>query len=295
MQSWFIDSSRDRATALASTYDPVLVIASIVIACLAGYAALSIAGRIATTERTTASVWWILGGAFTLGSGVWTMHFIAMLAFKLPMLVKYDVLITFLSTLPTILGSGVMLWLISRNAVKTQHLLLAGVLMGAGIGAMHYTGMAAMRTSALMLFDPAIVALSVVVAVVLSLASLYTTNLATIKGVASHSNWAMIGAALFMGFAVSGMHYTGQAAAYFFPRGACPRPGAKRPVWRGCCSRTSSGEPPSRDLSRTQRAASTLGWRREWRAAETPVGSWSSVGAMAGCNSMSAGVRAWAR
>ena len=112
-----------------------------------------------------------------------------------------------------------MLWLISRNTVKRQHLLVGGVLMGAGIGAMHYTGMAAMRTSALMLFDPAVLALSVVVAVVLSLASLYTTHLATIKGAASDFNWAMIGAALFMGFAVSGMHYTGQAAAYFFPAG----------------------------------------------------------------------------
>ena len=109
MQSWFIDSSRDPATALASTYDPVLVIASIVIACLAGYAALSIAGRIATTERTKARVWWLLVGAFTMGTGVWTMHFIAMLAFNLPVLVKYDVLITFLSTLPAIFGSGVML------------------------------------------------------------------------------------------------------------------------------------------------------------------------------------------
>lgn len=219
MQSWFIDSSRDPATALPSTYDPVLVIASIVIACLASYAALSIAGRIATTERTKARIWWLLVGAFTMGTGVWTMHFIAMLAFKLPVLVKYDFLITFLSTLPAILGSGLMLWLISRNTVERQHLLVGGVLMGAGIGAMHYTGMAAMRTSALMLFDPAILALSVVVAVVLSLASLYTTHLATIKGTAAHFNWAMIGAALFMGFAVSGMHYTGQAAAYFFPRG----------------------------------------------------------------------------
>jgi diguanylate cyclase len=81
MQSWFLDGSRDLTGALPSAYDPFLVTTSVVIACLAGYAALSIAGRIAATERATTKTWWLIGGAYTMGTGVWTMHFIAMLAF----------------------------------------------------------------------------------------------------------------------------------------------------------------------------------------------------------------------
>jgi adenylate cyclase len=217
MQSWFLNSSTDLTGALPSAYDPILVIASILVACLAGYAALSIAGRIAITEKRTATFWWLIGGAYTMGTGVWTMHFIAMLAFKLPIPVRYDFLITLLSTLPAILASGLMLSLISRTTVERTRLVFGGTFMGAGIGAMHYTGMAAMRMDALMLFDPVLLALSVVVAVVLSVAALYTNLLARIKGGATLFNWARLGAALFMGCAVSGMHYTGMAAAYFFP------------------------------------------------------------------------------
>jgi NO-binding membrane sensor protein with MHYT domain len=217
MQSWFLNSSTDLTGALPSAYDPILVSASVAIACLAGYAALSIAGRIAATERTTTKAWWLIGGAHTMGTGVWTMHFIAMLAFKLPIPVKYDFIITLLSTLPAILASGLMLSLISRTTVERTRLVFGGTFMGAGIGAMHYTGMAAMRMDALMLFDPVLLALSVVVAVVLSVAALYTNLLARMKGGATLFNWARLGAALFMGCAVSGMHYTGMAAAYFFP------------------------------------------------------------------------------
>jgi NO-binding membrane sensor protein with MHYT domain len=108
MSSWFLDGSRDPATALASAYDPILVAASIVVACLATYAGLSIAERIADTEKTIAKTWWLSGGAFTMGTGVWTMHFIAMLAFKLPVPVRYDFPITLLSTFPAILASSLM-------------------------------------------------------------------------------------------------------------------------------------------------------------------------------------------
>ncbi len=217
MPSWFLDSSRDLTAALPSEYDSILVAASIVIACLAGYAALSIAGRIADTEKTITKTWWLLGGAFTMGIGVWTMHFIAMLAFELPVPVRYDFLITLLSTFPSILAAGLMLSLISRTALGARRLLVGGTCMGAGIAAMHYTGMAAMRMDAVMLFDPMLFALSVVVAAVLSVAALFTNLLVRIKSGASLFNWAKFGAALFMGFAVSGMHYTGQAATYFFP------------------------------------------------------------------------------
>jgi NO-binding membrane sensor protein with MHYT domain len=217
MSSWFLNGSRDPATALASAYDPILVAASIVVACLATYAGLSIAGRIADTEKTIAKTWWLTGGAFTMGTGVWTMHFIAMLAFKLPVPVRYDFPITLLSTFPAILASGLMLSLISRSLLEPWRLLVGGVCMGCGIGAMHYMGMAAMRMDALMLFDPVTVVISVVIAVAASAAGLYTNQLARLKTRGAHFYWTKLGAALFMGFAVSGMHYTGMSAAYYFP------------------------------------------------------------------------------
>jgi signal transduction histidine kinase/CheY-like chemotaxis protein len=217
MESWFLDTSKNPAAALAGTYNPTLVAASVVIACLASYAILSIAGRIAGSGKAITKVWWLIGGALTMGTGVWAMHFIAMLAFELPVPVRYDFLTTLLSTVPAILAGGLMLWLISRGALKTTQLLVGGACMGAGIGAMHYTGMMAMRMNALMLFDPMLLAVSAVVAVVASIAGLYANLLATIKGGGAFFNWTKVGSALFMGIAVSGMHFTGQAATYFFP------------------------------------------------------------------------------
>ncbi|MGR9108222.1 MAG: SpoIIE family protein phosphatase [Gammaproteobacteria bacterium] len=219
MQSWFIDSSRNTADALVGTYEPVLVVLSIVVVCLASHAALNITGRMVTTEKTKAKIWWLLGGALILGTGGWAMHFIGMLAFQLPVPAKYDPLITFLSTLPSILGCALMLWFISRHAPKKQHLVIGGLFYAASIGAMHYTGMAAIRTSALMLFDPVLVGLSVIVATVLGVACVFLIQFANARGKTSRLSWTTIGLALFMGFTVSGSHYTGQAAAYFFPVG----------------------------------------------------------------------------
>jgi len=222
MPSWFLDAGRDLTSGLPHTYNPSLVFASIVIACVAGYAALSAAGRIATTKKRTAKFWWLLSGAFTMGLGVWTMHFIGMLAFKLPVQVTYDVPITLLSMVPALLASGFMLWLISRSAIKTSSLVIGGALMGAGIGAMHYAGMAAMQMDAVMLFDPVLLAVSVMVAVVLAIAALYTGLLVTTKGGTALFNWPKFAGALFMGCAVAGMHYTGMAAAHFFPGDGAP-------------------------------------------------------------------------
>ncbi|HUL11023.1 MAG TPA: response regulator [Methylococcaceae bacterium] len=217
MPSLFLDSSRDLTAALPSRYDPILVIASVAIACLTGYAALSIAGRVAAAERPSIKTWWLLGGACTLGIGGWTMHFIGMLAFKLPIPVQYDFLLTLLSTAPFILAGAVAISFISGATLERERLIFSAALMGAGIGGTHYAGMAAMRMEASMLFDPVLLALSVVIAVVLSIATLYTNFLARVKAGASLFNWATLGAALFMGFAMSGMHYTGMAAVYFFP------------------------------------------------------------------------------
>ena len=214
---WFVNSSTDLASAMPGRYDPALVVLSIIVPSLAGYATLNIVGRIRAGNKMISESSWLSIGALTMGIGVWAMHFIAMLAFRLPMPVNYDIWVTLASVFPVILASAVMLYVISRVTCSGNQLIIGGVLMGAGIGVMHYTGMAAMRMDALMRFDPWIFALSVVVAVVLSIAALYVNWWASQKDSVSKTPGVMIGAALVMGFAVSGMHYTGMSAAYFFP------------------------------------------------------------------------------
>jgi NO-binding membrane sensor protein with MHYT domain len=213
----FMDGSIDLRLALPATYNLALVFLSFVIASLAAYAALNIAERIGAVEKPASKRVWLWTGAATMGVGVWAMHFIGMLAFSLPVPVRYNVLITMVSVVPAILASALMLRLISRTRIAAQQLLLGGTFMGAGIGAMHYTGMAAVRTNAVMLYNPLLFGVSVIVAVVLAALALYTKFFASRRTQLSHSFWAKLAAAPVMGLAVTGMHYTAMAAAAFFP------------------------------------------------------------------------------
>ena len=213
----FLDASIDPRLALAGTYDPTLVTLSIVVAALAAYAMLGLAERIGATDKPLAKRSWLAVGAVTMGIGVWAMHFIGMLALRLPVKVNYDVWITLVSVAPAMLASGIMLHVISQVRISGKGLILGGALMGAGIGAMHYAGMAAMRMDAVMRYDPVLFAVSVVVAVVLAIAALYTKFLVSGTSGRAHRHWMKLGAALVMGCAVAGMHYTGMAASYVFP------------------------------------------------------------------------------
>lgn len=223
MNHYFYDG-RDLSTALETSYDASLVVQSIAIASLASYAALSVAGRIRAAESSNKRSIWLLVGSFTMGGGVWAMHFIAMLALKLPIAVSYDVFITVLSTVPVILTSYVMLEVISRPKIS-KLIILASVVMGLGIGAMHYIGMAAMQgisSQLIMMFESRLVGLSVLTAVVLSGVALTIDFLVGRNKKGSDAILAKIGAALIMGFAVSGMHYSGMAATYFFADDSSP-------------------------------------------------------------------------
>ena len=150
------------------------------------------------------------------------MHFVGMLAFKLPVDVAYDLPITVLSIVPAIMVSAVVLLIISRAQIRNSQLITGGILMGIGIGAMHYIGMAAMRTAARMLYDPLIFGLSILVAMALATLALHTNFLAKSQKWKLPQEWAKPGAALVMGSAVAGMHYTGMAAAHFFPTNDSP-------------------------------------------------------------------------
>ncbi|MBM4200843.1 MAG: histidine kinase, partial [Gammaproteobacteria bacterium] len=216
---------RDLQLALQARYNSGLVILSILVACLAAYAAISIAARIRAAERPAVERVWLLAGAVTLGGGVWAMHFLGMLALKLPVAIGYDVWLTLLSALPVILAAGAWLHTLSRNRVRKLRMLGAGTLLGAGIGAMHYSGMFAMHGLGqhwVMMFEPIRFAMSLIVAIVLANVALALQ--VAVDPLQSGSPGVKLGAAAILGCAVSGMHYTAMSATYFFPGAATALP-----------------------------------------------------------------------
>jgi signal transduction histidine kinase/CheY-like chemotaxis protein/HPt (histidine-containing phosphotransfer) domain-containing protein len=206
----------DPTTAHSGAYNAGLVVLSVIVATLAAFVALSISGRIVAANSRGARWAWASAGATAMGGGIWSMHFIGMLAFSLPCGVTYAPVGTVLSMIPGILASGVALHVISqRTDPGFKRLAVGGVLMGAAIGLMHYSGMAAMEPEALLRYDPGLVAVSIVVAVGLAFISLGIRF--RFHGSVPSRVAATALAAPFMGFAVAGMHYTAMQASIFFP------------------------------------------------------------------------------
>jgi NO-binding membrane sensor protein with MHYT domain len=199
---------------LEGHYDLVLVGLSVLVAILSAYGALLVSQHVLSKPSRTMRRMWITGGGLCLGAGIWAMHFIGMLAFELPCTTGYDTTLTLLSTVPGILASVLVVNTISHQHISTLQLFNAGALFGAGVGAMHYTGMAAMRINGLIRYDAAIFSLSILVAVVLAVLALW------LKFKLQRRNslglvWVNLSSAVVMGLAVSGMHYTAMLAAYF--------------------------------------------------------------------------------
>src|SRR5690242_260251 len=156
---------------IPASYDLRLVLLSIALAILAAYTALEFAGRIRVTEGHGKSIW-LTGGAVAMGSGTWAMHYTGMLAYRLPIPVWYHVPTVILSLLAGILASLIGLFVVSRKRMALRDSIAGSVLMGAGIAVMHYTGMAAMRLSAMHHYNPLLFAASILLAVGMSLAAL---------------------------------------------------------------------------------------------------------------------------
>jgi NO-binding membrane sensor protein with MHYT domain/nitrogen-specific signal transduction histidine kinase/CheY-like chemotaxis protein len=214
--SRFFTFGLDTSQALVASYDADLVIASYLISALAGFAFLRFTSRIIELGSSVVRFAWMAAGALTMGLGVWAMHFIGMLAYRLPIPVGFDAAVTALSALPAVLGSAVALFVVGRPAVTMARLLLGGTFMGAGIGAMHYTGMAAIRFDAFVSYDPLLFATSVVVAVALAFVALFSTLWSVRQEGSAPSLFREGVGAAFMGLAVSGMHYTAMTSAFCF-------------------------------------------------------------------------------
>src|SRR5262245_3051766 len=196
------------STHLHSAYDPLLVGLSIVIAVLASFTALTLAGRVRDSTGRAQRVW-LMGAATALGGGIWSMHFVAMLAFSLNMPIQYDIGLTVTSLVAAIVVAALALYTVTR---WSGHLSLgiAGVFAGIGVATMHYMGMAAMEMNATISYDPLLFGASLVIAVVAATAALWLAlNL--------QATWHKVAAAFVMGAAICGMHYTGMAAAIFTP------------------------------------------------------------------------------
>src|ERR1700680_2520671 len=144
-------------------YDTRLVALSVFIAVVASYTALDLAARV-TFARGSTRYLWLSGGATAMGIGIWSMHYLGMLAFRLPVPVLYDWPTVLLSLAAAILASLVALFVVSRQKMGPFQALAGSVIMGGGIAGMHYIGMAAMRLPAMCHYAPAVVALSVVLA-----------------------------------------------------------------------------------------------------------------------------------
>ncbi|TMS56998.1 EAL domain-containing protein [Imbroritus primus] len=197
---------------LVGSYNVLLVAVSWFVAVLASYTALDMAGRIATARGRTV-YWWLAGGATAMGLGIWSMHFVGMLAFRLPIPLGYDLPITLASLMLAIALSAFALWLVGQSRLPLPRLGGGAVLMGLGVASMHYTGMAAMRMSPGIHYDLGLFTLSIVVAILASGAALWMAF--RLRQHSRHVRMLRAAASLVMGLAIVGMHYVGMSAANF--------------------------------------------------------------------------------
>ncbi|MCI3935521.1 MHYT domain-containing protein [Streptomyces sp. AN091965] len=186
-------------------YGLITPISGYIMAFLGAALGLRCTVRSLRTDRSWKPAWLSLGAA-SIGCGIWTMHFIAMLGFRVQQVsISYDTTLTVLSLVVAVLVVAIGVFTVGYRGTAPRVLLSAGVLTGVGVAAMHYLGMAAMRMRAAIDYDPVIVALSVLIAIVAATAALWAA--VSIRGFR-----ASLGASAIMGLAVTGMHYTGMAA-----------------------------------------------------------------------------------
>ena len=198
---------------MVGSYDYRLVALSVGIAVLASYAA-HVAGRVTSARGAIRSVW-LIGGATAMGIGIWSMHYLGMLAFRLPVAVEYDWPTVLVSLLAAIFASAIALFVGSRTRMGVTPSIIGSVVMGSGIAGMHYIGMEAMRLPAMCHFSSTIVAISVVLAMVISFVALRLTF--HFRDETKSGGWRKAVSAMVMGAAIPVMHYTGMAAAHFTP------------------------------------------------------------------------------
>ena len=195
---------------LPAQYDYRLVALSVCVAICAAYAAVGLAERVAVSRERWKTLW-IAGGAAAMGTAIWSMHYVGMLAFQLPVPVRYDLQLVLISMVAAMAASAVALVFISQPSLSAAQLCYGSLAMGGGIATMHYIGMAGMRMTCICTYDWRIVALSIVMAVGVS-----SVALAALRARSQLVGLRRAGAGVLLGVAISSMHYTGMMAAHFW-------------------------------------------------------------------------------
>ncbi|MGB3424018.1 MHYT domain-containing protein, partial [Castellaniella sp.] len=225
----FFVTGTESGELIQGTWQPGLVLLSVAVPIFLSMMALQ-TSHIARSTRSHFYRHVAIGtGAVALGGGIWTMHFIGMMAFHLPVPMVYRTDITLVSLLPGLVASWTALWMLTQREPTGWPLVLGGGVVGAGIGTMHYTGMAAMDTPLEMRYDPLLFGLSIVVAVVLAMLALWIRFGLRRTPLSRRARFMLSG--VIMGVAIAGMHYTGMAAARFY--GVLSATHTEHGVWLG--------------------------------------------------------------
>ncbi|MFI6487966.1 MHYT domain-containing protein [Streptomyces sp. NPDC050564] len=205
------------------TYGLVTPLVAYLMACLGGALGLRCTTRSMLVARSWRAGWLALGSA-AIGSGIWTMHFIAMMGFTIKETpVHYDKLTTFASLGVAVVMVGIGIFIVGYRGARGTALFTGGTITGLGVASMHYLGMAGMRLNGRLEYNTLTVSASVVIAVVAATAALWAAG--QVRGFL----WS-VGASLVMGLAVSGMHYTGMAALSVHLHGTSSTPGGDSPA-----------------------------------------------------------------
>lgn len=206
---------------LSVRYDAEWVVASVAISATAAYLALTLVDRMRAAGADAHRLFWRIAGAVAMGGGIWSMHYLGMLAVQLPFPVFYDWRVVAFSALIAMVTSDVVLERIGSGGSSPGHTLATAGWMAAGVGAMHYTGMAAMRSRAMEVYAPSLVVLSLVAALAFAWASLTIAVRAGLGRQRYRLPWR-ITSAIAMGIGVAAMHYTAMATVTFHDMGVEP-------------------------------------------------------------------------
>lgn len=205
---------------MAAIYDGWIVLLSIVISITASYVSLDLVSKAYARSQNGAFPYWIVGSALTMGTGIWSMHFIGLLAFSLPIPLSYEIPATFGSYFIAVLAAGLALFILKSSASGWPGIVFAGLLLGMGIAAMHYVGMSAIPVRPSIEFDAVYASLSAAIAVLASTAALWLiVRLGTEPG--AWGLWKKLSSASIMGAAIAGVHYVAMAAAKFAGNTVC--------------------------------------------------------------------------
>jgi diguanylate cyclase len=208
---------------MTGTYNYSLVLLSILVAIVVSHTALRLAARVSRAQDASSRLW-LAGGTIAMGTGIWSMHFIGMLAFSLPIPLSYTLTVTIGSLVLAMATSGFALAIASKPNSDLMRLASGSLVMGAGICGMHYVGMTAVQLVPMIKYEPGLIAASAAIALGASFGALWLfTHLD--RGTSWRMRTTRVGAALVMGLAISGMHYTGMAASRFAANSYCLSPG----------------------------------------------------------------------